>query len=129
MATKSKKVMFTAEYPVRCSPQILYEFLATAPGLSEWFADKVDVRDNMYYFGWNNSFDTAEQLEAIPNEVVRYRWDYYDEDEYFELRIMQSPVTNETILQITDFADKGEEKDQEALWASQVADLKHRIGS
>jgi len=41
-----KKQLFTLEYPVRCSPAILYGFLSTPAGLGEWFADKVDERDN-----------------------------------------------------------------------------------
>ena len=33
----SKKALYTLEYPVRCSPGILYEFLSTPAGLQEWF--------------------------------------------------------------------------------------------
>ena len=121
--------MYTLEYPIRCSPTILYEFLSTAVGLQEWFADKVDQRDQTYYFTWNGAVDTAYVVEAFENDYIRYRWDYYDEDEFFEFRIEQSPVTNETILKITDFAEKGELKDQERLWNSQVVNLKHRLGS
>ncbi len=125
----SKKIMYSLEFPVRCSPTILYEFLSTPVGLQEWFADKVDQRDQMFSFTWNGATDVAEQIEAFENEYVRYRWEYYDEDEFFEFRIEQSPVTNETILRITDFADKFDQKDQERLWNSQVNNLKHRIGS
>ena len=64
-----------------------------------------------------------------PAARVKYRWDYYNPDEFFEFRIEQSPITNETILKITDFADKFDIKDQERLWNTQVSDLKHRIGS
>lgn len=124
-----KKVMYTLEFPVRCSPTILYEFLSTPVGLQEWFADKVDQRDQTFYFSWNGATDTAEVIDQFENDYVRYRWDYYDDDEFFEFRIEQSPVTNETILRITDFADKTEIKDQERLWNTQVSDLKHRIGS
>jgi len=124
-----KKVMYTLEYPIRCSPAILYEFLSSPVGLQEWFADKVDQRDTTYYFSWNGSTDEAELVEAVENEYVVYRWDYYTDDEFFEFRIEQSPITNETILKITDFADKVDLKDQERLWNSQVADLKHRIGA
>lgn len=124
-----KKVMFTLEFPIRCSPTILYEFLSSPVGLQEWFADKVDQKDYTYYFTWNGSQDTAELVEAVENEYVVYRWDYYSDDEFFEFRIEQSSITNETILKITDFADKSDLKDQERLWTSQVADLKHRIGS
>lgn len=126
---KNQKSMFTVEFPVRCSPAILFEFLSTANGLQEWFADKVDQRDETFLFTWNTATDEAERIEFVENEYVRYRWEYYNPDEYFEFRIAQSPVTNETILQITDFADKGEVKDQEQLWSTQVGDLKHRIGS
>jgi len=124
-----KKTMYALEFPIRCSPAILYEFLATPVGLSEWFADKVDQRENMFYFSWNGSVDTAELLETVENEYVIYRWDYYNDDEFFEFRIEQSPVTNETILRITDFADKADLKDQEQLWNSQISELKHRLGS
>ncbi|MFY7839278.1 MAG: START-like domain-containing protein, partial [Lacibacter sp.] len=46
----SKKVLYTLEFPVRCSPTILYEFLSTPSGLQEWFADKVDERDGVFAF-------------------------------------------------------------------------------
>ncbi len=121
--------MYSVEFPIRCSPNILYEFLSTPVGLQEWFADKVDQRDSVYYFTWNGSTDTAQLLEHVENEFIRYRWDHYASDEFFEFSIEQSPVTNETILRITDFADKGDIKDQERLWSSQVHDLKHRIGA
>jgi uncharacterized protein YndB with AHSA1/START domain len=124
-----KKVMYTLEFPIRCSPAILFEFLATPVGLQEWFADKVDQREQTFYFSWNGSTDTAQIMEEVENEFIRYKWDYYNDNEFFEFGIEQSPITNETILKITDFADKGELKDQEQLWNSQVSDLKHRIGS
>lgn len=125
----TKKVMYTLEYPIRCSPSILYEFLSTPVGLQEWFADKVDFRDNTFHFSWNGSSEAAQVVEQVENEYIVYRWDYYSDDEFFEFRIDQSPVTNETILRITDFAEKYDVKDQEQLWNAQVSDLKHRIGS
>ncbi len=124
-----KKVMFTLEFPIRSSPAILFEFLSTPVGLQEWFADKVDQKDNVFYFTWNGAPDTAELLEQVENEYVLYRWDHYEVDEFFEFRIEQSPITNETILKITDFGEKTELKDLERLYTSQIADLKHRIGA
>ncbi len=121
--------MYSLEFPIRCSPTILYEFLSTPVGLSEWFADKVDQRENKFMFSWNGSVDVAEVLEHVENEFIRYRWDHYAKDEFFEFSIEQSSVTSETILRITDFADKSDLKDQERLWNSQISELKHRIGS
>lgn len=125
----SKKVLFTLEYPVRCSPGILYEFLRTPAGLQEWFAEKVDERDGMFSFSWNGSDEKAELLDSEDDKFVRFRWMYQQKDEFFELRIDKSDITNQTILVVKDFADKKEIKDQTLLWESQLKDLFHRLGS
>ena len=125
----SKKQQFTLEYPLRCSPSILYEFLSTAAGLQEWFADKVDERDNVFSFSWNGTTDRAEVLESEQEKYIRFHWLHQPTDEYFEFRIEKSEVTNQTILVIRDFAEKAEVKDQSQLWAYQVKDLFHRLGN
>ncbi len=125
----SKKVLYTLEYPVRCSPGILYDFLRTPAGLQEWFADKVDERDGQFSFSWNGTEDKAELIDSEEDKFVRFRWDYMTKDEYFEWRIDRSEVTNQTILIINDFAEKKEIKDQTQLWGYQVKELFHRLGS
>ncbi len=125
----SKKVLYTLEYPVRCSPGILYDFLRTPAGLQEWFADKVDERDGQFSFSWNGTEDKAELIDSEEDKFVRFRWDYMTKDEYFEWRIDKSEVTNQTILIINDFAEKKEIKDQTQLWGYQVKELFHRLGS
>ena len=125
----SKKQQFTLEYPLRCSPSILYEFLSTAAGLQEWFADKVDERDNVFSFSWNGTTDRAEVLETEQDKYIRFHWLHQPTDEFFEFRIEKSEVTNQTIFVIRDFAEKGEVKDQSQLWAYQVKDLFHRLGN
>jgi uncharacterized protein YndB with AHSA1/START domain len=123
------KQLFSIEYPVRCSPSILYEFLSTPAGLQEWFADKVDERDNVFSFSWNGSTDKAEVIEAIENNFIRYRWTHSPSNEYFEFKIEKSEVSNQTILVIKDFAEKRDIADQTRLWGVQVHDLFHRLGN
>lgn len=125
----SKKQQYTLEYPVRCSPTILYDFLATPSGLQEWFADKVDERDGIFSFTWNGSGDTAHVMESEPEKFIRFRWSHAPKDEFFEFRIEKSEVSNQTILVISDFAEKREIKDQSMLWDHQVKDLFHRLGN
>ena len=125
----SKKQQFTLEYPVRCSPSILYEFLSTPAGLQEWFADKVDERDNVFSFSWNGSIDKAEVLESEENRFIKFHWMHAPKEEYFEFRIEKTEVSNLTILVIKDFAEKSEIKDQSQLWNYQVKDLFHRLGN
>jgi len=125
----SKKQQFTLEFPVRCSPSILYEFLSTPAGLQEWFADKVDERDNVFSFSWNGSVDKAEVLETEEDKFIRFHWTHAPKDEYFEFAIEKSEVSNQTILIIKDFADKKEIQDQSQLWHYQVKELFHRLGN
>ena len=123
------KQLYTLEYPVRCSPSILFEFLSTPAGLQEWFADKVDERDNIFFFSWNGSSQTAEVLESQEEKFIRFHWLDAPKEEYFEFSIEKSEITNQTILVVKDFAEKKELKDQSMLWDYQVKDLFHRIGS
>ncbi len=125
----SKKVLYTLEYPVRCSPGILYEFLSTPAGLQEWFADKVDERDGLFTFSWNGTEDKADLLDKEEAKFIRFHWTYAAKDEYFEFAIEKSEVTNQTILIVKDFAEKKDIKDQSQLWEYQVKDLFHRIGN
>lgn len=122
-------MLYELEFPVRCSPGILYEFLSTPAGLQEWFADRVDFRDNVFSFSWNGSSEEAEILEQEEDEFIRFHWLHAPKEEFFEFRIQISEVTNMTILVVKDFADKREIKDQSQLWESQVKDLFHRIGN
>lgn len=124
----ARKQQFTLEFPINCSVSVLYSMVATSSGLSEWFADKVDAKDNFLHFYWDGSSEVAEVLKEIENVCVQYRWDWMAENEYFEFRIATSPITNEIILHITDYADKADLDDQKTLWESQIQELKHRVG-
>lgn len=124
-----KKLKYSVEYPVRCSPSILYEFLSTSSGLQEWFADKVEDLENGFKFIWSGSAEIANILEKEENKFIRFRWESAPDDEYFEFSIEKSEVTNQTILIIHDFAEKRDIKDQSLLWETQVKDLFHRLGS
>jgi uncharacterized protein YndB with AHSA1/START domain len=125
----TKKQLFTLEYPVRCSPGILFEFLSTSSGLQEWFADKVDDQDGVFSFSWSGSEETAEVVEQEENKFIRFHWEGAPKEEYFEFRIEKTEVSNQTIFIIKDFADKKEIKDQSRLWDHQVKELFHRVGN
>jgi len=123
------KQLYTLEFPVRCSPVILYDFLASPAGLQEWFADRVDDRDNVFSFTWNGTIEKAEVLEKEQDKFIRFHWLHTPKEEFFEFKIERSEVTNQTILVIKDFAEKKEIKDQSMVWNYQVKELFHRLGS
>lgn len=125
----SKKQLFSLEFPVRCSPTILYEFLSTSNGLGEWFADKVDDKENIFSFSWDNVMEQAKMVEKEHEKHIRFHWLTAPDDEYFEFRIEKTEVSNQTVLVINDFAEKADIKDQTQLWNYQVKDLLHRLGA
>ena len=44
------KKQFSIEYDIQSSPQLLFQYLSTPSGLSEWFSDDVNSRGEKYTF-------------------------------------------------------------------------------
>lgn len=117
------------EYNFKSSPSVLFSRLSTASGLSEWFADNVIVRGKNYTFIWDSTEQEAEMLGSRPNDMVRFRWTDCDEDCYFEFKVARDELTGDVSLVITDFVEEDEIDDAKDLWDSQIAELKHALGS
>ncbi|MBK6620910.1 MAG: activator of HSP90 ATPase 1 family protein [Saprospirales bacterium] len=116
------------EFIFRASPTIIYNFLTAPACLVRWFCDAVDINGIEYAFSWNESIETANLTEDIEEEKVRFEWVDKDEGEFLEFRLSSSPVTGETILDITDFCDSDEVDDYMSLWESQMRNLRKETG-
>ena len=127
----SDKIKYELEFPIHASPQLLYQYLSTPSGLSEWFADNVNSRGEMFTFIWDDSEEEAKLLAKKNSERVKFRWTHEDDDTYFELRIQVDDITKDVSIMVTDFADDDEDELEEAkmLWENQIADLKQVLGS
>ena len=124
----SEKTKVLLEYPINCSPKVLYNRLSTASGLAEWFADDVRVKGNLYTFVWEGAEQQAEKSLQKEDRFVRYSWTDEDDDSFFEFKISKDDLTGDVSLIVTDFADEDEVEETSELWNSQVADLKHILG-
>lgn len=124
----SDKIKIQLEYVINCSPKVLYNRLSTASGLTEWFAEDVRVRGKKYTFIWEGSEQTAEMTLHKENRLVRFTL-VDDEETYFEFKISRDELTGDVSLLIIDFAEEDEVEETEGLWNTQVADLKHILGS
>lgn len=123
------KTKYELEYTLNTSPSILFSRLSTPEGLSEWFADDVNLKKGKYTFIWEGSEQEAEVVQKKVNKYIRYRWtDEEDEESFFEFRIRTEELTGDVALIITDFADEEEKDDAIDLWDTQIAELKHVIG-
>lgn len=122
----SEKVKIQLEYVLNCSPKILYNYLSTASGLSEWFADNVKVKGKKFTFVWDGVEQTAEMILQKENKLIRFNW--MKENTYFEFRITQDELTGDVSLIVFDFADEEEQNEAKELWDTQIAELKHTLG-
>jgi uncharacterized protein YndB with AHSA1/START domain len=124
-----ERVKFVKEFIFRASPAIIYQFLTTPACLTRWFCDEVDITEDTFVFSWSGSEEEAELIENEEPNLLRFVWDDAEsDDEYLEFSIHVSPVTGETIMNITDFADADEVDDQIALWESQMNRMRAEMG-
>ncbi len=121
---------FELEFIIHASADMLYEFLSTPSGLSEWFCDDVNIRNGIYTFIWDGQMQQARLLKTVDVLLVRFQWVDKNDGSYFEFRIQRDDLTNDISLIITDFADTNSERESsKLLWGSQVEKLMHVIGS
>ena len=124
-----EKIKYELEFILNTSTTILYKCLHTPSGLSEWFADNVNVKDDFYTFIWDGSEESATLLKNKKNESVQFQWeDDEGEDYYFELLIRVDPMTQQVALIITDFAEEDEMEDAKLLWENAINNLRQSIG-
>jgi len=124
-----KRIKYELEFIFRASPAIVYKFLTAPSCLIRWFCDGVDINGDIYSFEWQGFGEDAFMIDDIEEERIRFQWMESDyPDEYFEFRMYKSPITEETILEITDFCDESELKDQKELWSNQIAKLRKETG-
>jgi len=128
----SKKIPFILEIDFQASPQLLFQYLSTPSGLSEWFADDVNSRGEDFTFFWDDGEEKAKLIQKKNNERVRFQWLNDDEDTdqiYFEFKIQVDEITKDVSLIISDFSDEDELEESKMLWENLVASLKQVLGS
>ena len=126
------KIKFEIEFPIHASPQLLFQYISTPSGLSEWFSDNVNSRGELFTFIWDGSEERAKLLNKKSGERVKFRWLEDEEDDqtyFFEIRIQVDEITKDVSLMVTDFAEDDEVDEAKMLWANQISSLKQVLGS
>ena len=127
-----EKIKYELEFPITSSPQLLYQYISTPSGLSEWFADNVNSRGEFFTFIWNDAEEKARLSSKKSGEKVKFRWiddDSNDSEYFFELRILVDEITKDVSLMVVDFAVEDDMQESKQLWENQISDLKHVLGS
>lgn len=126
------KEKYEMEFVIQASPSLIYTYISTPSGLSEWFADNVNSRGELFTFIWDGSEEQAKLLSKKNGERVKFRWLSDDEEgstSYFEIRIQVDEITKDVSLMVTDFAEDDEIEEGRMLWTNQIGSLKQVLGS
>lgn len=128
------KARFVAEFPVNASPKILFPYLATASGLTQWFCDDVRyVEGQRLNFIWDNENHYAEISGQRLNRVVRFVFlnDHRQpliDPSYLEFSLDSSQVTDEVYLRVVDYSAALDPVEQQEMWEGLVAKLREQVG-
>jgi hypothetical protein len=128
----TEKVKFELEYLLKTSPKVLENMLCTPSGLSEWFADDVNIKDDIFTFFWDGSEEKARLISKKPNSKAKFKWIEDEEDGndcFFEMSFDVDPMTKVVVMTVTDFAEEGELEESQMLWEQQIGDLKRILGA
>lgn len=135
MRTMATKNLFTTDYEIHASMKMLYPYIQSASGLSEWFADNVTInnQDKSYTFIWDNEEHRAKLTAHRTNHYARFEFLPENEDDekdpsYFELRLEFNDVTQSVFLKVTDYSDFDDLQELNDLWDSLVELLRKTVG-
>ena len=128
------KTRFLVEFPINASPKILFPYLATASGLSQWFCDDVRYADGqLLNFIWDQEDHFAEISGQRLNRAVRFvflneqRQPVADAD-FLEFTLDSSQVTDEVYLRVVDYSAGHDAAEQQEMWEGLVAKLREQVG-
>ncbi len=125
-----EKIKYEMEFPIQASPSLLYQYISTPSGLSEWYADNVNSRGELFTFIWEGSEEQAKMVSKKNEERVKFKWlDDEDTPYFFEIRIQVDDITKDVSIIITDFAEEGEVDEGKMLWDNMIFELKQVLGS
>lgn len=126
-----EKIKYEIEFTIQASPQLIYQYISTPSGLSEWFSDNVNSRGELFTFIWDDSEEQAKLISKKAGERIKFRWitDEDDQTSFFEIRIQVDEITKDVSLIVTDFAEEDEVEESKMLWGNQISSLKQVLGS
>ncbi len=118
------------EYPLNsASGNVIWTAISTPSGLQLWFADQVFKKAKTYNFKWGKTETRDAEIISYRSEYfIRFHWKDEEPRTFFEFKIHYNELTNEHLLEITDFSEPEEEEDAINLWNSQIDALRRICG-
>lgn len=133
------KYKFQTEFEINASKKMLYPYLNSASGLSQWFAEDVTINeDKVFNFQWDGEDHKAKIAAQRTNHFIKFEFisengntspDAIDEDpSYIELKLDMNELTQSVFLTIVDYSDSDDFEELQDVWESLVYNLKEIVG-
>ena len=129
------KFKFVTEFEVNASQKMLFPYLSSASGLSQWFADDVNINeDKVFIFFWDGEEHRAKKVSHKTNKSVKVEFlpeteEDEDDPSYLELKLDVNELTQTVFIQVTDYSDLDDPEEQQDVWENLVHALKEIIGA
>lgn len=130
--------LYTAEFEFKASRKMLFPYINTPSGLSQWFADDVTVdEDKIFTFSWNGEQARAQRVVQRVNRLVRF--EFLDDadapasspeaaEAIVEIRLEENDLTGAVFLSVTDSVSADSEEEFQAIWNQMTDSLREIVG-
>lgn len=128
------KHLFEADFEINASKKMLYPYISSASGMSQWFADDVTIdEDKVFNFIWDEEDHKARMVSHRTNNYVKFEFVADTEEDaedpaFFELRLEENDLTQTVFLKITDYSEMDDTEELYDLWEGLVDSLKDIVG-
>lgn len=131
------KFKYVAEFEINASVKMLFPYLSTPAGLSEWFAEKVRVvnpEERIYDIVWDGTSHLAKLTALQLNKHVKFVFlpeteADNDDPSFLEFKLSYNEMTETSFLKIIDYSPIDNEADLKELWISLIHSLCELIGA
>lgn len=131
------KNSFQAEFEINASKKMLFPYLNSASGLSQWFADDVTINeDKIFNFRWDNDNHQARLVSQRTNNFVRFEFlpnnadgsETEEDPSFLEFKLDMNELTQSVFLTVIDHTEIEDEDELQDLWENLVGGLKEIVG-
>jgi uncharacterized protein YndB with AHSA1/START domain len=134
--TAMVKNKFVSDYQINTSKKVIYPYLSTASGLSQWFADDVTINeDKIFNFVYDGEDHYAKPTIMRLNHHVKFEFfdpeveEGVEEDHSFiEFKLEENELTQTFYLRVIDYGDTYDDQEQQEIWEGLITILKEIIG-
>lgn len=135
------KYKFQTEFEINASKKMLFPYLNSASGLSQWFADDVTINeDKVFNFKWDGDDHKARIVAQRTNNLVKFEFlpengknlhasdPSEDGASFVEFKLEMNELTQSVFLTVTDYTESDDEEELQDMWESLVQNLKEIVG-